>query len=39
MKPRRLEDEHEAVVHEYSLLLTGQLEVQQQHFEEQLEMP
>jgi len=25
------------VVHEYSLLLTGQLEVQRQHFEEQLE--
>jgi BRCA1-associated protein len=38
MKQRRLEDEHEAVVHEYSLLLTGQLEVQRQHFEEQLEM-
>jgi len=27
MKQRRLEDEHEAVLHEYSLLLTGQLEV------------
>jgi len=37
MKQRRLEDEHEAVVHEYSLLLTGQLEVQRQHFEAQLE--
>lgn len=36
MKQRRMEDEHQAVVHEYSLLLTGQLEVQRQHFEEQL---
>jgi hypothetical protein len=36
MKQRNLEEQHEAVVHEYSLLLTGQLEVQRQHFEGQL---
>jgi hypothetical protein len=36
MKQRGQEEQYEAVVHEYSLLLTGQLEVQRRHFEERL---
>jgi len=33
---RGYEEQYEAVVHEYSLLLTGQLEVQRLHYEERL---
>ena len=36
MKQRGQEEQYEAVVHEYSLLLTGQLEVQRRHYEERL---
>lgn len=34
MKQRGFEEQHEAVMQEYSLLLTGQLEVQRAHYEE-----
>ena len=33
---RGFEEQYEAVVHEYSLLLTGQLEVQRRHYDERL---
>ncbi|KAL1524771.1 hypothetical protein AB1Y20_019654 [Prymnesium parvum] len=36
MKQRGFEEQYEAVIHEYSMLLTGQLEVQREHFEERL---
>ena len=36
VQQRGLEEQYEAVVHEYSLLLTGQLEVQRLHYEERL---
>ena len=36
LKLRGQEEQYEAVVHEYSLLLTGQLEVQRRHYEERL---
>jgi hypothetical protein len=34
LKRRGQEEQYEAVVHEYSLLLTGQLEVQRRHYDE-----
>ena len=37
VKQRGLEEQYEAVVNEYSLLLTGQLEVQRRHYEDCLE--
>ena len=37
LKQRGLEEQYEAVVHEYSLLLTGQLEVQRRHYEDCLQ--
>ena len=37
LKQRGFEEQYEAVVHEYSLLLTGQLEVQRAHYEERLD--
>ena len=36
MKQRGMETRYEEVVHEYSVLLTGQLEVQRAHFEAML---
>ncbi len=36
LKQRGQEEQYEAVVHEYSLLLTGQLEVQRRHYDERL---
>ena len=36
LKRRGQEEQYEAVVHEYSLLLTGQLEVQRRHYDERL---
>jgi hypothetical protein len=36
VQQRGMEEQYEAVVHEYSLLLTGQLEVQRLHYEERL---
>jgi len=36
VKQRGQEEQYEAVVHEYSLLLTGQLEVQRRHYDERL---
>ena len=35
MKQRGLEQAYEAVEHEYSMLLAGQLEAQRAHYEEQ----